>query len=395
MKKRLIAAAVFFIVGVVFFILDQNNISLGEFSEGRSVSHYLMVICIIGLAYEFAVLLVGVLILRRRGAPGEVKMLSGLLRTVAIIGFLLTFLAGFGKLSAIGAVAAGFAGLLLGWSLQAPVSGIAAWVLICLKRPFRLGDRIFLPSLGLLGDVMEIGPMYCVLNQVGGSVGSEDAVGRAILIPNAMLFNQVVINYTVQQGEAYILDEVMARITFDSDWDAAEQILLEAAREVTGDIIHATGKEPYIRSDIYDYGVYLRLRYMTMATNRPMISHRINQIIFRKFQKHALVDFAIPFVYSYRKGMQSGIRAPSAPTEQPIAEMDIHFIVDGIDDQPLSGEELAKVGELAKKIDQIGLLQPVVVKKTGENRYSILAGHQRLRACKMLGWQSIPAIVRE
>src|SRR5208283_6130526 len=99
------------------------------------------------------------------------------------------------------------------------------------------------------------------LDQVGGTIGSEEAVGRHILVPNAMLFSQVVINYTVTQDAAYMLDELVIRITFDSDWDEAERILLDAADRVTGDIIRISGVKPYIRSDIYDYGVYLRLRY--------------------------------------------------------------------------------------------------------------------------------------
>ena len=68
-------------------------------------------------------------------------------------------------------------------------------------------------------------------------MGSEEAVGRNILIPNAMLFSQVAINYTVTQESAFMLDEVVARITFDSNWEKAEQILKNAAHEITADII--------------------------------------------------------------------------------------------------------------------------------------------------------------
>ena len=68
--------------------------------------------------------------------------------------------------------------------------------------------------------------------------------GRSILIPNAMLFGNIVINYTPRQAEAFVLDEVVVRITFNSNWDLAEHILLEAAREVTGDIIQQMGQEP-------------------------------------------------------------------------------------------------------------------------------------------------------
>jgi len=216
--------------------------------------------------------------------------------------------------------------MFLGWALQQPVSGLAAWLMVTVKRPFRVGDRVQLPSFGLVGDVTDVGVMYTVLNQVGGAVGSEEAVGRNILIPNAMLFSNLVINYTPRlengllednpalkeaRGSSYILDEVVARITFDSDWNTAEKILLEAAREVTESIMKETGEEPYIRSDMYDYGVYMRLRYMTLATDRPRIKYEIEKRAFQEFQMNEKVDFAIPYVYSAKKGVANGLRLGS------------------------------------------------------------------------------------
>jgi small-conductance mechanosensitive channel len=244
-------------------------------------------------------------IIRSGGKPGDVKMLTSFLRSIIFfIGALLivSILAGGGWTFA--AAFGAFGGLFLGWSLQQPVTGLAAWFLINIRRPFKVGDRIFLPAWGLIGDVLDVGMMYTTLNQVGGTVGSEEPSGRRILIPNAILFSNVVINYTseAKTSEPYILDEVVVRITYDSDWDEAERILLKVAREVTSDIIKETGKEPYVRSDIYDYGVYLRLRYMTRAVDRPGIAHEMNKMIFKEFQKNDRVDFAIPYVYSYKKG---------------------------------------------------------------------------------------------
>jgi len=130
---------------------------------------------------------------------------------------LLIILYGFNKLTAFGTFFSLFGGLLLGWSLQAPLSGLVAWFLVCLKRSIRQGDRVQFPDLNLTGDIEDIGAMYLTLNQVGGSIASEEAVGRRVLIPNAMLFSKVAINYTVAQETAYILDEVVVRITYNSD----------------------------------------------------------------------------------------------------------------------------------------------------------------------------------
>lgn len=331
--------------------------------------------------------------LARRGRPPvEAVMVGRLYWLVGFVAVLISAAFGFGVLGTFTTAFSLFGGMLLGWSLQAPVSGFAAWILISLKRPFRPGDRVQFPTLGLTGDVKDIGPMYTVLNQVGGSIASEEAVGRYILVPNAMLFSQVVINYTVSQEAAYMLDEVVVRITYDSDWRKAERVLLEAARAVTKDVIEATGEEPYIRADNYDYGVYLRLRYQTRVKDRAETSYEINKLIFEEIQKTPAVDIAIPYVYSFRAGQDRKTEDLGRDRDaDKIVEIDMALIADG---QKVFDPQDVEL--LAHSIKSEGLLQPiVVVKKVGTDKYEMLAGGLRLEACKKLGWKKVPAIVRE
>ncbi len=401
-KRNAIYALVFGLLAVVFRELASHGVSLGVVAQ-RSAQHrhtvadMLTAVCITLAAYQLLVLGIRVRVSLRRGVSGEVQMLTGLARALAAVALIVVVLISLGRLTAVGAVVAGFAGLLLGWSLQAPVSGIAAWAMITMKRPFRVGDRILLPSLGLNGDVIDVGLMYTSLNQVGGSIGSEDAIGRYILIPNAMLFTQVVVNYTPEMGaehSAYFLDEVVVRITFDSDWDEAERVLLDAAREVTGPVIAATGKEPYIRSDFYDYGVYMRLRYMTMATDRPRITHEITRRVFRAFQRDLRVDLAIPYVYSYRHMLPpQRFRYPSEG--EVIEEINVDDIDDPWRPGSLAEAEEEAIKELARHIDDLGLLQPLVVERREDGGYHVVAGTNRLRACRLLGWTRVPATIQE
>jgi len=51
------------------------------------------------------------------------------------------------------------------------------------------------------------------------------------------------------------------------------------------------------------------------------------------------------------------------------------------------------VMELTKSIKASGLLQPIMVKPSGEN-YELVFGLHRLEACKRLGWRKIQAIVK-
>jgi len=289
-------------LAVVFNFLHFKGYKWGYISPEKSVVRLFSLIFSILVIFYILSQITTFLVKKKKGPRGETKMLVGFLRALTGFALILVIIESMGRMTVFSALGVGFIGMLLGWSLQAPVSGVAAWALITIRRPFRIGDRISFSSLGLVGDVVDIGLMYTILNQVGGSIGSEEAIGRDILIPNAMLFSQVVINYTTKQDQPYFLDEVVWRITFDSDWDEAEKIMIDAAKEVTADIIKKTGIEPYMRADVYDYGIYLRLRYITCATERPKIAYEINKIIFKKIQENPKVDLAIPYTYSYRTG---------------------------------------------------------------------------------------------
>lgn len=280
-----------------------------------------LILLIVGLSllYEVSSVILRFATAKVKAGEGEAVMLLNLVKFSFIIVGAFLVASNWFSLGAVGSLFATFGGLILGWSLQAPVSGFAAWLLISIIRPFRVGDRIQLPSYGLVGDVVGISPLYTTLNQVGGSVGSEEPANRTILIPNAMLFGALLINYTPKHqeklikfeaqrpttGPTYMLDEFVLRMSYDSDWNEAERILLNAAREVTADIIKATGQEPYIRADMSDwYGVYMRLRFMTISTERPKIMYELTKRIYKDIQASEKVDIAIPYVYSFKKGLR-------------------------------------------------------------------------------------------
>ena len=63
--------------------------------------------------------------------------------------------------------------------------------------------------------------------------------------------------------------------------------------------------------------------------------------------------------------------------------------------QPRSIFDDEALSELAASIREIGVLQPPVVRKIGENQYELIMGERRLRAAKLAGLQQIPVIIRE
>ncbi|HET7070823.1 MAG TPA: ParB/RepB/Spo0J family partition protein [Nocardioides sp.] len=63
--------------------------------------------------------------------------------------------------------------------------------------------------------------------------------------------------------------------------------------------------------------------------------------------------------------------------------------------QPRQVFEEEAMTELVHSIREVGLLQPVVVRRTGEESYELVMGERRWRAAQQAGLETIPAIVRQ
>jgi ParB family chromosome partitioning protein len=62
--------------------------------------------------------------------------------------------------------------------------------------------------------------------------------------------------------------------------------------------------------------------------------------------------------------------------------------------QPRAAFDEESLASLTASIREVGVLQPVLVRETGEGRYELVAGERRWRAAKRAGLPVIPAIVR-
>src|SRR5690606_34722965 len=63
--------------------------------------------------------------------------------------------------------------------------------------------------------------------------------------------------------------------------------------------------------------------------------------------------------------------------------------------QPRTIFDEEKIEELAKTIHTHGMIQPIVVRSIENDHYEIIAGERRYRAVKKLGWDTIPAILKD
>ncbi|WP_372473492.1 ParB/RepB/Spo0J family partition protein [Capnocytophaga sp. ARDL2] len=76
-----------------------------------------------------------------------------------------------------------------------------------------------------------------------------------------------------------------------------------------------------------------------------------------------------------------------------IIELDIEAIeINPFQPRTNFNEETLK--ELSVSIKELGVIQPITVRKIGFNKFQLISGERRLRASKMAGLQTIPAYVR-
>lgn len=62
--------------------------------------------------------------------------------------------------------------------------------------------------------------------------------------------------------------------------------------------------------------------------------------------------------------------------------------------QPRSNFNEEALEELANSIKELGLIQPITVRKISFNKYQLISGERRLRASKKIGLTTIPAYIR-
>lgn len=97
-----------------------------------------------------------------------------------------------------------------------------------------------------------------------------------------------------------------------------------------------------------------------------------------------------------RKALGRGLNAlftQASPLQHDLMDLDIDRI-DPADEQPRGVFKEDKLEELAQSIRQNGIIQPLVVRRSGE-RFQLIAGERRWRAAQKAGLRSVPCIVKE
>jgi small-conductance mechanosensitive channel len=214
------------------------------------------------------------------------------------------------------------AGLML--ALHQPLTSIAGWLLILVRRPYETGDRIAIGNNS--GDVIDIRLFHTSILEIGNWVDADQSTGRIIHSPNGKVFTEPIFNYT--RGFEYIWNEIKIVVTFESNWKKARDIILDIGSKDYMDrgekvrakikamtkkyMIHYGKLTPIVWTNIVDFGVELTLRYLTEARRRRSTQDAICQDILDKFNKEKDIDFAYPTYRIFRQGEES----PKAPSKK-------------------------------------------------------------------------------
>jgi ParB family transcriptional regulator, chromosome partitioning protein len=96
-----------------------------------------------------------------------------------------------------------------------------------------------------------------------------------------------------------------------------------------------------------------------------------------------------------RRGLGRGLSAliPGAAEEGGLIEVPVAAVSPN-PRQPRERFEDEGIQALARSIQEVGVLQPVVVRRV-EDGYELVAGERRLRAAKLAGLATVPALIRE
>jgi ParB family chromosome partitioning protein len=104
-----------------------------------------------------------------------------------------------------------------------------------------------------------------------------------------------------------------------------------------------------------------------------------------------------------RGGLGRGLSAliPAAAETEPGAEIDAGLLEVPVNSiapnpkQPRTNFDDEALAGLAASIREVGILQPLVVRRAADGRYEVIAGERRLRAAKAAGLATVPVVLRE
>ncbi|HUT38574.1 MAG TPA: mechanosensitive ion channel domain-containing protein [Methanoregula sp.] len=194
-------------------------------------------------------------------------------------------------------VSYGIIGAGLAFALQDVFKNFVGGILIMISSIYRVGDRISIDE--KFGDVMDIGVMSTTLMEIRGWVSGDQPSGRLLMIPNGLVINHPLYNYT--RDHSFIWDEISIPLTYDSDWRLAKDLILGIVIQETASMtmqadeeIERIGEKYYLPKKVVEPSAYITLtdnwitldvRYVSDARGRRLLRTRLSELILSAIEK--------------------------------------------------------------------------------------------------------------
>jgi len=201
-------------------------------------------------------------------------------------------------------VAVGLIGAAVAFAIQDIFKNFIGGVMIFFNGIYRVGDRIEINE--RFGDVIDISLFYTTLMETREWVSGDQVTGRLTTIPNGMLLNGPVQNYT--KDFDFIWDEITVPITYDSDWKEGSKNILEIVTKETKSISDNAqrtmekieGKyyfakrslEPAIFLTLTDNWITFGIRYVTDVRQRRVLHDRLSRMILSEIESSDKIKIA-------------------------------------------------------------------------------------------------------
>ncbi len=175
----------------------------------------------------------------------------------------------------------------IGFALQGPITGVAAWAMVIIKRPFEVGDRVTIGD--VKGNIKEISMSHIYLEEVG-RYGGEEVSGRTIILANSKLFSENIVNYSFVTE--FILGQVIFIVTYESDLEEANRLAMLAVTNHTDHYNKQAKREPHIRMQFTLNGMEIHARYFVPFNVAQIISTKITHDLFTYIRQNKSVRLA-------------------------------------------------------------------------------------------------------
>ena len=203
------------------------------------------------------------------------------IRAVILVAGLILFLNHFGvNVSALW-TAIGIGGLALSLAAQDTLANMISGLIILLDQPFRTGDRIEIQELNTGGDVVSIGLR---------STRIRTRDNRLVIVPNASISNNQVVNYTYPDPRYRIQTEV--GVAYGTDLRLVRRVIIESLKGVEG--IIADKPVEVLFMEWGDSEMVLRVRWWIESyVDARRSADRVNENIYQALEE-AGVDMPFP-----------------------------------------------------------------------------------------------------